>query len=136
MTDVLTPEQRKLNMSRIHSGDTRPEMIVRSLIHRMGYRYRLHVTILPGKPDLVFSGPKKIIFVHGCFWHMHRCRYGIVKPKTNAEFWERKRTRNVERDKQNLKQLRKDGWKVFIVWECWTRDPGKMKNKICKFLEI
>jgi DNA mismatch endonuclease (patch repair protein) len=101
----------------------------------MGYRYRLHVADLPGKPDLVFGRSKKIIFVHGCFWHMHKCQYGTVKPKTNADFWENKRTRNVERDKRNIAQLRKAGWKVLILWECWTKNSIVMKNRICKFLE-
>ncbi len=134
MTDVLTPEQRKLNMSRIRNKDTRPEMVVRSLVHRMGYRFRLNVKNLPGKPDLVLLRHKKIIFVHGCFWHMHKCKYGIVKPQTNAEFWQNKRMGNVERDKKNLLLLKKDGWKVLVVWECWTRNPHLLKNRITKFL--
>lgn len=135
MTDVLTPEQRKLNMSRIRSKNTRPEMIVRSLIHQMGYRFKLNATNLPGKPDLVLSKYKKIIFVHGCFWHMHRCKYGKVKPQTNTEFWQNKRIGNVERDKKNLAVLKEDGWKVLVVWECWTRNPAALRNRISKFLE-
>lgn len=135
MTDVLTPEQRKLNMSRIRNKDTRPEIVVRSLVHRMGYRFRLNVRKLPGKPDLVLSRYKKIIFVHGCFWHMHKCKYGNVKPQTNAEFWQNKRIGNVERDKKNLSLLRKNGWKVLIVWECWIRNPTSLINRIEKFLK-
>lgn len=135
MTDVLTPEQRKLNMSRIRNKDTRPEMVVRSLIHRMGYRYRLHVKNLLGKPDLVFSRDRKIIFVHGCFWHMHNCKYGRVKPQTNAEFWQNKRLGNVERDRRNLSLLKKDGWKVLVVWECWIKNPQSLTSRIMKFIE-
>ncbi|MCE7905556.1 MAG: DNA mismatch endonuclease Vsr [Anaerolineae bacterium CFX3] len=135
MMDVLTPEQRKLNMSRIRNKDTRPEIVVRSLIHRMGYRYRLHVKNLSGKPDLVFPRRRKIIFVHGCFWHMHNCKYGRVKPQTNAEFWENKRLGNIERDRKNLSLLKKDGWKVLVVWECWIRNPQSLADRILIFLE-
>lgn len=134
MTDVLTPEQRKLNMSRIRNKDTRPEMIVRSLIHRMGYRYRLHTKKLPGKPDVVLSSYKKIIFVHGCFWHMHSCRYGKVKPQTNADFWQNKRMGNVKRDRKILSLLKKDGWKVLVVWECWIKKPNELYKRISEFL--
>ncbi len=133
--DYFTSERRKLNMSRIRNKDTRPEMVVRSLTHRMGYRYRLHVKNLPGKPDLVFSHHRKIIFVHGCFWHMHNCKYGRVKPKTNAKFWQNKRLGNVERDRKNLSLLKKDGWKVLVVWECRIRNTQSLTNRIVKFLE-
>jgi DNA mismatch endonuclease, patch repair protein len=121
MADVLTPEQRRFNMSRIRNRNTRPEMKVRSIVHQMGYRYRLHSKDLPGKPDLVFPGRRKIIFVHGCFFHMHDCPYGRVVPKTNAEFWQTKRLSNVERDRRNLVTLENDGWLVLIVWECMTK---------------
>jgi DNA mismatch endonuclease (patch repair protein) len=121
MPDVLTPEQRRYNMSRIRNRNTRPEMIVRSLVHRMGYRYRLHRKDLPGKPDLVFPSRRKIIFVHGCFFHMHDCSYGRVVPKTNAEFWRVKRLSNVERDKRNVAALKSEEWEVFTVWECMTK---------------
>ncbi|MBN2256944.1 MAG: DNA mismatch endonuclease Vsr [Anaerolineaceae bacterium] len=134
MTDVLTPEQRKFNMSRIRNKDTRPEIIVRSLIHRMGYRYRLHNAKLPGKPDLVLTRHKKIVFVNGCYWHMHKCKYGRVKPATNADFWENKRLENVKRDKRNISALKKAGWKVLIVWECWTKNPELLTKRINKFL--
>lgn len=108
-------------MSRIKSRDTRPERIVRSLTHGLGYRFRLYSKDLPGKPDLVFPGRRKVLFVHGCFFHMHRCRYGRVVPKTNAEFWRDKRESNVVRDRRNIAALRKTGWKVLTVWECWTK---------------
>lgn len=134
MTDVLTPEQRRLNMSRIRNKDTRPEMIVRSLVHGMGYRYRLHNAKLPGKPDLTLARHRKVIFVHGCFWHKHRCRYGSVVPKTNAAFWEHKRQGNVDRDRRNIAALRRQGWEVLVIWECWTRDPEKLKLHLAAFL--
>lgn len=121
MADVHTPKQRSYNMSRITSKNTKPEMIVRKLVHGMGYRYRLHRKELPGKPDLVFAGRRKIIFVHGCFFHMHDCSYGQVIPKTNAEFWRNKRISNVERDRKNENELLGKGWAVFIVWECMTK---------------
>jgi DNA mismatch endonuclease (patch repair protein) len=116
MVDVLTQQQRSFNMSRIRSRDTRPEMIVRSIVHRMGYRYSLHKKSLPGKPDLVLVRHRKIIDVHGCFFHMHHCRYGSVVPATNADFWKTKRLSNAARDQRNLKALKHDSWKVMIVW--------------------
>lgn len=121
MTDVLTPEQRRLNMSRIRNRNTRPEMIVRSIVHRSGYRFRLHQKDLPGKPDLVFRSRRKVIFVHGCFFHMHDCPYGRVVPKTNADFWRTKRLSNVERDRRNQANLEEAGWQVYTVWECMTK---------------
>ena len=123
MTDVHTTQQRSFNMSRIRGKDTKPEMLVRSLVHQMGYRFRLHRKDFPGKPDLVLPRHKKVIFVHGCFWHMHRCRYGRVVPKTNAEFWQNKRQGNVDRDRRNLRAMRNSGWQVLVIWECWTREP-------------
>ena len=126
MPDVHTPEQRSFNMSRIRNRHTRPEMIVRSTVHRMGYRYSLHRKDLPGKPDLVFKSRRKIIFVHGCFFHMHDCPYGRVVPKTNAEFWQTKRLSNVERDRRNQAALEEAGWVVLTVWECMTK-PAKVE---------
>ena len=141
MADVHTPKQRSYNMSRIRNSNTKPEMIVRKLIHKMGYRYRLHRKDLPGKPDLVFSKHRKIIFVHGCFFHMHDCRYGQVIPKTNAEFWKNKRKSNVERDKKNVTELKNDGWDVLIIWECMTKKneieylPSLLRNYLEKTTE-
>ena len=135
MVDVLTPKQRSFNMSRIRSRDTRPEMIVRSIVHGMGYRYSLHKKSLPGKPDLVLVRHRKIIDVHGCFFHMHDCKYGRVVPVTNAKFWKTKRLSNVKRDQRNLTALRRDGWQVFTVWECQTRDPTLLTKRLVKFLE-
>src|SRR3954471_8486197 len=106
MADVLTSQQRSFNMSQIKSRDTRPEKIVRSIVHRLGYRYRLHKPDLPGKPDIVLVRHRKIIDVHGCFFHMHKCKYGIVVPTTNAKFWRTKRLSNVARDRRNQRTLK------------------------------
>jgi DNA mismatch endonuclease (patch repair protein) len=135
MADVLTPQQRSFNMSRIRSRDTRPEMVVRSIVHRLGYRYRLHKKDLPGKPDVVLVRHRKIIDVHGCFFHMHKCRYGSVVPATNASFWKTKRLSNVERDRRNLRTLRREGWDVLIVWECETKNPIALQSRLHKFLD-
>ena len=133
MVDVLTKKQRSFNMSRIRGKDTKPEMVVRKLIHSLGYRYRLHQKNLPGQPDIVLTRHHKIILVNGCFWHMHKCRYGKVKPKTNPKFWQTKRMGNVERGRKNLRQLRKVGWKVLIVWECQVKDTKKLTQMLQKF---
>jgi DNA mismatch endonuclease (patch repair protein) len=135
MADVHTSQQRSYNMSQIKCRDTKPEIIVRSLVHRMGYRYALHRSDLPGHPDIVLAKYKKIIFVHGCFWHMHRCRYGKIKPATHKKFWQDKRNGNVKRDKRNLKKLRNAGWKVLVIWECQIKKHEKLINKISKFLK-
>lgn len=135
MTDVHTPKQRSFNMSQIRAKDTSPEMRVRRLLHSLGYRYRLHVRTLPGCPDIVLPKHKVVIFVHGCFWHMHKCRFGRVTPKTNSEFWQRKRLSNVERDKRNRRRLR-DEWSVLSVWECETKDLNRLSTKLNRLLEI
>ena len=134
MVDVLTPQQRSFNMSRIRSRDTRPEMVVRSIVHRLGFRYRLHKKDLPGKPDLVLVRHRKIIDVHGCFFHMHNCPYGKVVPATNAEFWRTKRESNLNRDRRNVKLLKKGGWQVLVVWECQTRHPEILERTLADFL--
>ena len=134
MVDVLTPQQRSFNMSRIRSRDTRPEMVVRSIVHRLGFRYRLHKKDLPGKPDLVLVRHRKIIDVHGCFFHMHNCPYGKVVPATNAEFWRTKRESNLNRDRRNVKLLKKGGWQVLVVWECQTRHPEILEKTLSNFL--
>jgi len=133
MTDVLTPEQRRRCMAAIRGKDTKPEMIVRKLVHAMGYRYRLHRKNLPGKPDLVFSSKKKVIFVHGCFWHMHNCRYGRVRPKANAKFWQEKRTQTVLRDRRNRRALKALDWQVLVIWECST-GINKLEKLLPEFL--
>lgn len=136
MADVHSKAQRSFNMSRIRGKDTKPELIVRSLVHQLGYRFRLHRRDLPGRPDLVLPRHRKVIFVHGCYWHRHRCRYGRVRAKTNAEFWNAKLQANVERDRRNIRKLRKDDWSVLVIWECWTRDPeAKVIPRLIDFLE-
>ena len=130
MTDVLTPSQRSYNMSRIRGVHTAPEMRVRKLLHGMGFRYRLHGKGLPGKPDLVFARSRAVLFVHGCFWHMHRCKLGKPVPATNQSFWAEKRRSNVERDKRNRAALKADGWKVFEVWECHVRNEETLMAKL------
>ena len=136
MADVHTPEQRRRNMASIRGRDTRPEKIVRSLLHRLGYRYRLHCADLPGKPDLVFPKLHKIIFIHGCFWHMHDCKYGKVIPATNKNFWRAKRLSNVSRDKKTLVALRRARWSVSIVWECAIKslDRDALLKRLVRFL--
>ena len=135
MADVLNREQRRYCMSRIRGKHTKPEIVVRRIVHCMGYRFRLHRRELPGSPDMVLPRHLKVIFVHGCFWHKHRCRYGRVRPATNKEFWEKKRGGNVERDRRNLKALKRMGWNVLVVWECWTRDASKLERRLREFLE-
>lgn len=133
--DNLTKKQRAYCMSRIKSKDTNPEFLVRRIIHRMGLRFRLHRNNLPGRPDIVLPKHRKIIFVHGCFWHKHRCRYGRVRPKTNPKYWEKKRSGNVVRHRKTVKMLRDLGWDVLVIWECQTRKPEKIIDKIIGFLE-
>lgn len=134
MTDVLTPEQRSRNMRAIRSTNTRPERAVRQMLRDKGAPYRVHPAKLPGKPDLVFNKLKKAIFVHGCYWHMHRCRYGRVVAKTNATFWRQKRASNSERDRRVLRALKAEGWDVLVVWECWLKMPKKVDRKLDEFL--
>ena len=133
--DVLTKQQRKRCMSAVRSKDTKPEMVVRRLVHSLGYRYRLHNNKLPGKPDLVFPSRRKVIFVHGCFWHRHSCTKGRSIPSVRRDFWSEKLNNNRVRDKKNLRKLRKDGWKVLVVWECWTRDLSVLKERLVSFLK-
>lgn len=116
--DILTPEQRSLNMSHIHSRDTKPEVLVRKYLFSKGLRYRKNDRKLPGHPDIVFPKYRTVVFVHGCFWHGHEgCRYFRI-PSTNVEFWEAKIRRNRERDTKDAAELEKLGWKVITVWEC------------------
>jgi DNA mismatch endonuclease (patch repair protein) len=130
VTDVLTPAQRSFNMSRIRGVHTKPEICVRKLLHAAGLRYRLHGKDLPGKPDLVFPRARAVLFVHGCFWHMHRCKFGKPVPATNVTFWAEKRRSNVDRDKRNRAALRAQGWRVFEVWECHTRNADRLPAKL------
>ncbi|TAU43901.1 DNA mismatch endonuclease Vsr (plasmid) [Rhizobium ruizarguesonis] len=117
----MTDSRRSAIMRAVKSKDTAPEMIVRRLVHSLGFRYRLHRKDLPGKPDLIFPARRKVIFVHGCFWHGHDCSRGARKPKSNADYWHAKIARNVERDGRNNEALQKAGWDVMTVWECDTK---------------
>ena len=138
MSDRLTHEQRSWNMSRIRGKNTKPELLVRSLLHAKGYRYRLHGASrgskLPGNPDLVFAGRRKVIFVNGCFWHFHDCKAGQTSPKANAEFWEAKRTKTRTRDADQRRQLETAGWEVLTVWECELRDASALEQQLEQFL--
>jgi DNA mismatch endonuclease (patch repair protein) len=134
VVDVLSPAQRRTNMQRIRSKNTKPELHVRRLVHALGYRYRLHGGHLPGRPDLVFAGRRKVIFVHGCYWHVHSCRFGRVTPATNAEFWREKRLGNRQRDKRNERALRALGWRLLVVWECELAHEA-LPRRIAHFLE-
>jgi DNA mismatch endonuclease (patch repair protein) len=133
--DTLTPAERSERMRRVRSKDTKPELLVRRLVHRMGYRYRLHLGDLPGHPDLVFPKRGKIIFVHGCFWHRHgRCKY-TRWPKSKLAFWKPKLTANHRRDKANERALRSKGWRVMVVWECELDDKTALVKNLRQFLE-
>jgi len=135
--DIISPERRSENMRRIRGKDTKPELIVRSALFGMGYRYRLHGDKLPGKPDLVFAKRRKAIFVHGCFWHNHShisCKIARF-PKSNADYWADKLRRNIERDAVRRAELRRMGWKVLVVWECQTKSIDKQIGRIRRFLE-
>lgn len=132
--DTLSAKERSKVMSRIRGKDTQPELAVRSLAHRLGFRFRLHRKDLPGKPDLVFPRLRKVIFVHGCFWHSHSCRRGRSTPTTNAKFWKAKRESNAGRDRRNLRALRRAGWRVLVVWECQIRKLNTLEKRMAAFL--
>ena len=132
--DRLTVEKRSWNMSRIRSKNTKPEKVVRSLLHSLGYGFRLHLKRLPGCPDIVLTKYKTVIFVHGCFWHRHPgCKYAY-NPKSKMEFWENKFNQNIIRDLKVISELGNLGWKMLIIWECETRDIDLLKQKIEKVL--
>lgn len=132
--DPLTPEQRSRCMSRIRSTGTTPEIIVRRLVHGLGYRYRLHARELPGRPDLVFRRRRKVIFIHGCFWHRHACKRGELTPATNTKYWKPKFIRNIQRDLANQTALRMNDWDVLVIWECELQSSDRLAQKIEKFL--
>jgi len=123
MVDRLSTSQRSALMSSIRSTNTRPEMAIRRLLHRLGYRFRIHAAGLPGRPDIVFSPRRKCIFVHGCFWHQHRGCANATVPRTRPEYWSSKLLRNTERDASNEGALRNLGWEVFVLWECELKNP-------------
>lgn len=133
--DNLTPEKRSWNMRRIKSKNTKPEMAVRSSLHTMGYRFRLHRKDLPGKPDIILPKYSTAIFVHGCFWHRHKdCKYAS-NPKTRKKWWQAKFARNVERDCEVRKEMKELGWRVLIVWECELRDQATLAKRLKRLLK-
>ncbi|MBI9016301.1 MAG: DNA mismatch endonuclease Vsr [Phycisphaerae bacterium] len=134
MTDTISKEKRSWNMSRIKNKDTKPELIVRSILHCMGYRFRLHRKDLPGKPDIVLPKYKTAIFVNGCFWHRHKnCKFAYM-PKTRKEFWQKKFNDTVKRDKTKKAELKKLGWKIIIIWECEIVKRNMIKSLLKKEL--
>lgn len=130
MTDRISESKRSWNMSRIRGKDTKPEIAVRSMLHRMGYRFRLHRNDLPGRPDIVLPSRNTVILVHGCYWHRHPGCKHAYSPKSRVNFWEKKFAENVERDGRNIESLEEIGWKVLVVWECELRNPDKLANRL------
>src|SRR4051812_1673336 len=133
--DTLTLAERSKRMALIRGANTKPELRVRSIAHQCGYRYRLHVSALPGKPDLVFPRLRKVIFVHGCFWHRHPGCPLARLPKSRLSFWFSKLTNNRQRDVKNIARLRRAGWKVKVIWECETKSAARIEKKLRTFLE-
>lgn len=136
MDDKITTERRSANMRRIASKDMKPELFVRRMAHRLGYRFRLHRADLPGKPDLVFASRSKVIFVHGCFWHQHdapTCK-AVHTPRSNIEYWGPKLMRNVERDARVQAELIAAGWSVLTLWECELKDAEAAEQRLSDFL--
>jgi DNA mismatch endonuclease (patch repair protein) len=134
--DTLTPAERSARMSRVRARDSKPEMLVRRLVHAMGFRYRLHDRRLPGTPDLVFRSRRKVIFVHGCFWHRHPdpvCKLARM-PGSRLDFWKPKLQGNRERDLRHQSELDALGWRFLIVWECQMRDREQLQNDLRAFL--
>ncbi|MBA2677740.1 MAG: DNA mismatch endonuclease Vsr, partial [Ktedonobacteraceae bacterium] len=129
MTDTLSKIQRSRNMRQIQARDTRPELLVRKLLHAQGFRFRLHHSTLPGRPDIVLPKYGAVIFVHGCFWHAHKCVAGR-RPKSNVEYWDKKLSTNVQRDKRVRRQLHNLGWRCLIIWECELRNLDRLHRKL------
>jgi DNA mismatch endonuclease (patch repair protein) len=133
--DSISKEKRSWVMSRVAGKDTSPEMAVRRMVHGMGYRYRLHQAGLPGRPDLVFSSRRAVIFVHGCFWHRHEdCKLARM-PKSRLDFWRSKLNANKARDARNIAELVTDHWRVLVLWECEIADADTLRSRLRKFLE-
>jgi len=131
--DTLTPKQRSAAMSAVTSKNTAPEILIRKLLHGLGYRFRLHVKELPGSPDIVLPKRKCVVFVDGCFWHGHTCKRGRP-PTSNSEFWQRKIGKNRERDNRVRRELRKCGWRVLTVWQCETRDKSRLAHRLTRLI--
>ncbi len=136
MADIVSRSKRREMMSSVKQRHTKPEIIVRKLLHRLGYRFRLHSKKLPGTPDIVLPKYKAVIFVHGCFWHQHEGCRKSRRPTSNVEFWNEKLDRNIARDKQKESELKKSGWKILTVWDCEIKDEEALIKKVKKFLRI
>lgn len=134
LMDILSVSERSKRMSLIRSKDTKPEIFVRGMVHRMGYRYALQARDLPGHPDMAFRARRKVIFVHGCFWHLHEDCRNNRPPKSRREYWKPKLKRNAERDVEARRKLRKLGWRSLVVWECELAKPAKLSEKLTRFL--
>jgi DNA mismatch endonuclease (patch repair protein) len=134
MSEKLTKAERSRIMAAVKSKGTRPELLVRRLVHQLGYRFRLHRRDLPGTPDIVLPSSRKIINVHGCFWHLHSCKHARRAPVNNAAYWQAKRARNAARDRDSLRRLRREGWRVLTIWECQMRDAHRLSARVEKFL--
>ena len=134
--DHLTKSKRSENMSRIKNKNTTPEIIVRKILHSMGYRYRLHTASVYGKPDIVIKTKRKAVFVHGCFWHRHSNCNLATTPKTNTSYWEKKFQTNIARDKIVQEHLSKENWTFLIIWECEIKDKAELKKKLSKFMKL
>jgi DNA mismatch endonuclease (patch repair protein) len=132
--DTLTARQRSARMALVRGKNTKPEMLVRRLVHGLGYRYRLHRRDLPGTPDLVFASKRKVVFVHGCFWHRHASCALARLPKSRVEFWLPKLQGNAKRDARNMRALRRLEWGVMTIWECQLRDTPRLTGRIRRFL--
>lgn len=136
MADNLSSSMRSKIMSSIKSKNTKPEVAVRALLHRLGFRFRLHSKLFPGKPDIILPKYKTVIFVHGCFWHRHKkCKIATV-PSSNVDFWNEKFSRNVARDKKNLRAIRREGWKALTVWECELKNTDKLLQRLRKSIVL
>jgi DNA mismatch endonuclease, patch repair protein len=135
MTDQISKERRSWNMSQIRGRDTCPEKTVRSILHRMGFRFRLHRRDLPGRPDITLSRHLSIIMVHGCFWHRHSNCKLAYNPKSNVAFWRKKFNENVKRDRRAIRQLRRLGWRVLVVWECQTVDVERLSARLSSLFD-
>jgi len=132
--DVFPKEKRSQIMANIKGKNTKPEIIVRSILHKAGYRFRLHRRDLPGNPDIVLPKFKKAIFVHGCFWHGHKNCKRAKRPETKKNFWNEKLSKNIERDRKKQKELKKLGWHALVVWQCEIKDKDSVLNKLRNFL--
>src|SRR5579862_3871624 len=132
--DHVTKKTRSKIMAAVHTRNTGAELALRSLVHRLGFRFALHRKDLPGKPDLVFVCRRRVIFVHGCFWHGHKCRYGRL-PKSRIDYWQSKIDLNRKRDARQARELRRSGWSVLVVWQCKLKKPDMLRRRILEFLD-